>query len=47
MGDSRDMFGNEAPEGDDEAPPSAAELEEAGQSALFGEPVPAAPSAAR
>ncbi|HEX8056419.1 MAG TPA: DNA polymerase III subunit gamma/tau [Novosphingobium sp.] len=46
MGDSRDMFGNEAPEGDDEAPPSAAELEEAGQSALFGEPAPPAPVAA-
>nr|WP_254514690.1 DNA polymerase III subunit gamma/tau [Novosphingobium sp. G106] len=40
------MFGNEAPEGDpeDEAPPSAAELEEAGQSALFGEPAPPAPA---
>ncbi|MBV1687663.1 DNA polymerase III subunit gamma/tau [Novosphingobium sp. G106] len=46
MGDSPDMFGNEAPEGDpeDEAPPSAAELEEAGQSALFGEPAPPAPA---
>ena len=39
MGDSRDMFGNDAPEGDPEDDaPSAAELEEAGQSALFGEP---------
>ena len=47
MGDSRDMFGNEAPEGEPEdgALPSAAELEEAGQSALFGEPAPPAPVA--
>ena len=34
MGDSPDIFGDEAGEG--EAAPSAAELEEAGQSALFG-----------
>ena len=34
MGDSPDIFGDEASEG--EAAPSAAELEEAGQSALFG-----------
>ena len=39
MGDSGDMFGDEPPwdEGD-EAKPSAAELEAAGQSALFGGP---------
>jgi DNA polymerase-3 subunit gamma/tau len=39
MGESRDMFGNEPP-GGEEAPPSAAELEAAGQSALFGDPAP-------
>jgi DNA polymerase-3 subunit gamma/tau len=39
MGESRDMFGNEPPEGE-EAPPSAAELEAAGQSALFGDSAP-------
>jgi DNA polymerase-3 subunit gamma/tau len=38
MGESPDMFG--PPEDEDEAPPSAAELEAAGQSALFGEPAP-------
>ena len=38
MGDSPDLLGDE-PEG--EAAPSAAELEEAGQSALFGAPEPA------
>src|SRR5690242_13088475 len=37
MGDSRDMFGNDEPE--EQAAPSAAELEQAGQSALFGDPV--------
>lgn len=43
MGDSPDIFGNEPPE--EVAAPTAAELEEAGQSALFGapEPAPAAP----
>jgi DNA polymerase-3 subunit gamma/tau len=45
MSDSRDMFGNEVPEGEGEAPPTVAELEEAGQSALFGEPAPAVPAA--
>ncbi|RZK03291.1 MAG: DNA polymerase III subunit gamma/tau [Novosphingobium sp.] len=40
MGDSPDMFGDETPE--EELPPSAAELEAAGQSALFGEPAPPA-----
>jgi DNA polymerase-3 subunit gamma/tau len=39
MGDSGDMFGGEPPEGETgEAKPSAAELEAAGQSALFGAP---------
>jgi DNA polymerase-3 subunit gamma/tau len=38
MGDSPDMFGSEPPE--DEVQPTAAELEEAGQSALFGAPEP-------
>ncbi|MCW1428067.1 DNA polymerase III subunit gamma/tau [Novosphingobium sp. JCM 18896] len=38
MGDSPDMFGGETPE--EETAPSAAELEAAGQSALFGEPAP-------
>ena len=41
MGDSPDMFGNAPPEGDDDAP-SAAELEAAGQVALFGDPAPVA-----
>ena len=40
MGDSSDMFGDTPPE--DEAPPTAAELEAAGQSALFGAPEPQA-----
>ena len=44
MGDSSDIFGDEAGEG--EAAPSAAELEAAGQSALFGgDPAPAPPAA--
>jgi DNA polymerase-3 subunit gamma/tau len=42
MGESPDMFGNDPLSGDagdeNEAPPSAAELEAAGQTALFGEP---------
>ena len=38
MGDSPDTFGDEAEQG--EAAPSAAELEAAGQSALFGAPEP-------
>jgi DNA polymerase III subunit gamma/tau len=43
MGDSPDIFGAEPPE--DEVGPTAAELEAAGQSALFGAPEPApAPS---
>ncbi len=40
MGDSPDMFGNDPAEAEEESPPSAAELEAAGQSALFGEPAP-------
>src|SRR5690606_23641543 len=45
MGDSGDMFGGE-PAGDEaeEAKPSAAELEAAGQSALFGGPAEAPPA---
>ncbi len=43
MDDSTDIFGN-APDEDDDAP-SAAELEAAGQSALFGDPAPVAPPA--
>ncbi len=39
MGDSSDMFGGE-PEDEGEAAPSAAELEAAGQSSMFGEPAP-------
>jgi DNA polymerase-3 subunit gamma/tau len=50
MTDSGDMFGDTPPpEGEQETPPSAAELEAAGQSAMFGEPEPAkaeAPKAA-
>ncbi len=46
MGDSGDMFGGEPAEGDGaEPPPSAAELEAAGQSALFGGPAEAPPQA--
>src|SRR5829696_4643841 len=41
MGDSPDIFGLEPPE--DDAGPSAAELEAAGQSALFGASEPASP----
>ncbi|MEO7913866.1 MAG: DNA polymerase III subunit gamma/tau [Novosphingobium sp.] len=36
MDDSSDMFGEDAADRDDEAAPTAAELEAAGQSALFG-----------
>ncbi|WP_298196225.1 DNA polymerase III subunit gamma/tau, partial [Novosphingobium sp.] len=41
MDDSADMFGP-GPEDDEDDAPSAAELEAAGQSALFGDPAPAA-----
>ena len=45
MDDSRDMFGDTPPweekEEDEEALPSAAELEEAGQASMFGDPTPA------
>ncbi len=44
MGDSPDIFGDEPLE-QGEAAPSAAELEAAGQSALFGAPEPAPPPA--
>jgi len=44
MGDSPDIFGEEPAE--DEAAPSAAELEAAGQSALFGGPEPVSEPAA-
>ena len=42
MGDSGDMFGGQPPEGDSAEPvqPTAAELEAAGQSAMFGDPSP-------
>jgi len=44
MGDSGDIFDSQPPEEEvEEAKPSAAELEAAGQSAMFGEPAPAAP----
>src|SRR5689334_1062220 len=51
MGESPDMFGNDPPESEEDAAPSAAELEAAGQSAMFGEappppPKPAPPAAA-
>ncbi|AKM10626.1 DNA polymerase III subunit gamma/tau [Croceicoccus naphthovorans] len=42
MSDSPDIFGSEEPEGDT-PPPTAAELEAAGQNALFGEPAAAPP----
>ncbi|GFE72661.1 DNA polymerase III subunit gamma/tau [Novosphingobium sp. TCA1] len=46
MDDSRDMFGDTPPWDDkeeEEAAPSQAELEEAGQASMFGEPAPASP----
>ncbi len=43
MGDSPDIFGNDASEGEDPQP-SAAELEAAGQSSMFGAPVDPVPS---
>lgn len=46
MGESTDMFGDPVPDEAEEAPPSAAELEAAGQSALFGTPDPALKPAA-
>ncbi|HEY0958806.1 MAG TPA: DNA polymerase III subunit gamma/tau [Novosphingobium sp.] len=42
MGDSPDIFGDQPASGEDEAPPTTAELEAAGQSALFGD-APATP----
>jgi len=42
MGDSPDIFGDD-PETDNDAP-TAAELEAAGQSSMFGEPAPATPA---
>ena len=46
MGDSEDIFGDGSPPpGAEGAPPSAADLEEAGQSAMFGD-VPPPPAAA-
>lgn len=44
MGDSGDMFGGQGPEDGGEAGPSAADLEAAGQSSMFG--APAKPGAA-
>jgi DNA polymerase-3 subunit gamma/tau len=44
MGESPDIFGNDEPGDEAEASPSAAELEAAGQSALFGEPAPSRPA---
>jgi DNA polymerase III subunit gamma/tau len=46
MDDSTDMFGSDPAEEEAEAPPSAAELEAAGQAAMFGEPAPAKPASA-
>lgn len=50
MDDSRDMFGDTPPwdqdEPEDDAPPSAAELEAAGQAAMFGDPEPVEPKVA-
>ena len=43
MADSTDMFGSDPEDDGDDDLPSAAELEAAGQSALFGDPAPAAP----
>jgi DNA polymerase-3 subunit gamma/tau len=47
MTDSGDIFGDDPPpEGEGESKPSAAELESAGQAAMFGETAPEAPKAA-
>jgi len=46
MIDSGDMFGDGPPWEDDDAAPSAAELEEAGQASMFGEPAPPPPTKA-
>ena len=49
MGDSTDMFGDLPEEEEDEAAPSATELEAAGQASMFGDPAPVpvqAPAAA-
>ena len=47
MGDSGDMFGGQEPEdGEEAAAPSAAELEAAGQSSMFGAPAEPSPPAA-
>jgi DNA polymerase-3 subunit gamma/tau len=43
MGESTDMFGDDAPEGE-EPQATAAELEAAGQSSMFGEPVASPPA---
>ncbi|ANY21162.1 DNA polymerase III subunit tau [Tsuneonella dongtanensis] len=43
MTDSGDMYGDTPAEGTQDSPPSAADLEAAGQSAMFGDPAPAAP----
>ena len=40
MADSTDMFGSDPEDDGDDDLPSAAELEAAGQSALFGDPAP-------
>jgi DNA polymerase-3 subunit gamma/tau len=42
MTDSGDMFGDTPAESEQDTPPSAAELEAAGQSAMFGDPPPVA-----
>ncbi|WP_423142591.1 DNA polymerase III subunit gamma/tau [Parablastomonas sp. CN1-191] len=46
MGDSPDIFGNDEPAGAAPQTPTAAELEAAGQSALFGAPPPPPPAPA-
>ena len=47
MTDSGDIFGDDPPgEGESEARPSAADLEAAGQAAMFGEPAAEAPKPA-
>nr|WP_166175923.1 DNA polymerase III subunit gamma/tau [Altererythrobacter segetis] len=47
MTDSGDIFGDDPPpDGEGESKPSAAELESAGQAAMFGETAPEAPKAA-
>jgi DNA polymerase-3 subunit gamma/tau len=47
MADSTDIFGDDVPAGEDQSLPSAADLEAAGQAAMFGDAPPVGQSTAR